>query len=231
MGYNFDKLRLWVYNNLDILEIDVIKDDTNTNKMTIRCKRCGAIKVLNIDSIYGNHYSDTKSMHGDSCSKYYNDIGKKELGDKIYKKFKESYRFARERCCNPNNKDYPRYKGKMKFVDYVDYFQSCYNCFKESISKYGLDSKLSIDRIDGSKGYEKGNIRFVPMIINNQNKDIVIPVIGVNINTLDVIKANSISELCNIYFDNNKISAVHSAIKENRFYKNTWKIFYIYNCK
>lgn len=56
------------------------------------------------------------------------------------------------------------------------------------------------DRIEGNKGYEKGNVRFVPMKINLQNKDVVIPVMGVNIKTKEVIDANSIGELAGKYF-------------------------------
>lgn len=226
MAYDLNKITEWIYNNLNNLNVDIIKFDEK--KITVKCKVCDSIRELNIDSLYSNYYNSVRQMHGDSCSKYYNNIGKKELGDKIYKKFKESYRFAHERCCNPNCKDYNRYKGKMKFVDYVDYFKCCYDNFKYAINKYGIDSKLSIDRIDGNKGYEKGNVRFVPILINLKNKDIVIPVIGVNINTLEVIQADSVNELCTIYFDENKVSAIAKSIKENRFYNNVWKIFYKY---
>lgn len=97
---------------------------------------------------------------------------------------------------------------------------------KKAIKIYGVDAKLSIDRIDGNKGYEAGNIRFVPVAINNQNKDSIIPVIAVNILTLEVIKANSLNELCINYFDKNKNSAIRQSINNNTIYNKTWKIFY-----
>lgn len=231
MGYNSDKLREWIYENLNLLNITILNDDIINNKMTIKCNECDAIKTLKIDSIYGNNHKNTKSMHGDSCSKYYNDIGRKELGETTFKKFKEHYRFAHERCCNPNCKDYKRYKGKMKFKDYVDYFKCCYEEYKKDLNKYGNDVKLTIDRIDGNKGYEKGNVRFVPLLINNRNKDTIIPVIAVNIQTLEVIKAESVNDLSEKYFEGNKASAITNAIRQNRFYNNnnnTWKIFYTY---
>lgn len=224
MSYNMMKNKAWIIENIKALNISIIEQIGN--KLKIKCNICGAIKILAIDSIYSNYHSDIRSMHGESCSKYFNDIGRKELGEKSFKKFREYYRFARERCCNKNSKDYPRYKGKMKFNDFVEYFKSCYEEYKYALSKYGTDSKLSIDRIDGKKGYEDGNVRFVPMIINLKNKNVVIPVICVNIHTLEVVKADSVHELCTKYFDENKNSAISESIKQNRIYNNTWKIFY-----
>lgn len=224
MAYDIEKCKKWILDNIEILNIQILEQ--NNNKLKIKCKVCEAIRTLTIESIYSNYHSELRSMHGESCSKYFNDIGRKELGERSFKKFREHYRFARERCCNPNSKDYERYQGKMKFKDFVEYFKSCFHLYKQSLAQYGADVKLSIDRIDGNKGYESGNIRFVPMIVNLKNKDIIIPVIGVNIHTLEVIKANSVHELCDIYFDENKCSAISESIKQNRIYNNTWKIFY-----
>ena len=102
------------------------------------------------------------------------DFIRNDLGYEAAEIFHRKYRIAKERCCNPNNKDYDKYKEKFKFIDFVDFFNSCYEDFKKSYIRYG--KSLSIDRIDGDLGYEKGNVRFVPISINLKNKSIVIPV-------------------------------------------------------
>lgn len=100
------------------------------------------------------------------------DIIKIELGNEAAQIFHDKYRVAKERCDNPNCKDYLKYKGLFKFKDFVDFFNHCYPIFKESYKKYG--NNISIDRINGDKGYEPNNIRFVPMDLNLKNKKIVI---------------------------------------------------------
>lgn len=224
MGFKLDKWGEKVYGKQSELGYRVIEvDDEN---ITISCSECGAIHNLKTESFIGNRIVKGAKIHGGSCSKYFNDLIRSKYGEKHVNRFKAYYRYARERCCNPNSKDYERYKGKWHFQDYVDYYKGCFDAFEYAVEKYGIDSALSIDRINGSMGYEKGNVRFVPMYINSQNKDIVIPVMCVNIETKEVFEANSIGELAKRYFDESKISAIHRSIKNNSIYLNTWKIFH-----
>lgn len=224
MGRNIEGCIEWIKTNAEALNIEIVKIENN--KITVKCKECNAIKTCLIESLYGNYIGKIKSIHGDSCSKYYNNIIRNELGDTYLRKFRDHYRYAKERCCNPNSKDYKRYKGKMKYKDYVDYFLDCYEVYKKSLIEYGYDAKLTIDRKDGHKGYEHGNVRFVPIKVNLQNKDIVIPVMAVNIKTHKILTAVSLYELCTKYFDENKHSAIYDSIQENKLYKNEWKMFY-----
>lgn len=218
-----------IYDNQNELEYNVISlDDSN---ISISCSKCGAIHNLKTESFISNRLTKELKVHGDSCSKYFNNLIRNKYNEKYLKKFKCYYRYARERCCNPNCKDYERYKGKWGFEDYVDYYKVCFETFEIAVNKYGMDSTLSIDRINGSMGYEKGNVRFVPMYINSQNKDIVIPVICVNIETKEVFEANSIGELAKRYFDESKTSAIHNSIKNNSIYLNKWKIFHTLKLK
>ena len=62
-----------------------------------------------------------------TLDKIRNDIGKD--GAKL---FHNKYRVSRERCNNPNNKDYESYKGKFKFKNLTDFYENCYcyRCFK-----------------------------------------------------------------------------------------------------
>lgn len=102
------------------------------------------------------------------------DIIRSELGDELAEHFHTKFRIAKERCCNPKNKDYDEYKGKFKFEDFSDFFDNCYGDFKNALDLY--NTRLSIDRIDGNKGYEPGNVRFVPMSVNLKNKSNIKPI-------------------------------------------------------
>lgn len=226
------KLNKWidkVYEKQTELGYRVVTIDEEN--ISISCSKCGAIHNLKTDSFIGGRVVKELQVHGDSCSRYFNNLIRNKYDERYVNKFKAYYRYARERCCNINSKDYERYKGKWHFEDYVDYYKECFEAFEFAVEKYGLDSTLSIDRIDGNKGYEKGNVRFVPMYINSQNKDIVIPVLCVNIETKEIFEANSIGELAKKYFDEEKISAIHKSIKNNSIYLNKWKIFYTLKTK
>jgi hypothetical protein len=119
---------------------------------------------------------------------------RKELGDECADLFHRKYRIAKERCCNPNNKDYEHYKGKFAFKSFVDFYNCCYDDFKKSYLKYG--NNLSIDRIDSAKGYENGNVRFVPMEINLKNKPNVVPVIVIDTLTNEHSLYDTFGEAC-----------------------------------
>ena len=77
------------------------------------------------------------------------------------------FKNMKNRCCNPNRKDYKNYGGRgikicfnssEEFVDYV-------------VNVLQVDPReLQIDRINNDGNYEPGNIRFVSRAENNQNK-------------------------------------------------------------
>lgn len=201
--------------------IEIIKIDEY--ECTYKCCECGAIKTNMLNSIR-RQLNGGKTFHTEACSKYYNDIVREEIGDKNLNQFRSFYRYAKERCCNPNSKDYERYNGKFKFKDYTEYVRFCFEEYKQSYKIYG-ENNLSIDRIDNSKGYEIGNVRFVPMNINAKNKDDIYPVMAVNIFDKTIIECDSLVQLANEYFEG-KSTSLYQSVQENRLYLNTWKIFY-----
>lgn len=84
----------------------------------------------------------------------------------------EKHKSMLDRCSNPNNKDYAG-----RGIEVEDYFLGYrgYINFKEYIlSNLGErpDKTYSLDRIDNSKGYERGNLRWATSTIQNINRRI-----------------------------------------------------------
>lgn len=68
-----------------------------------------------------------------------------------------------QRCHNPNDKDYARYGAKGVYVcdrwRFGDGNESGFTLFMQDAGSYAR-RHLTIDRIDNSRGYEPGNIRW-----------------------------------------------------------------------
>lgn len=212
--------------NQKIYNYKIIKINKMNNLAIIKCNECGAIKQCQLKSLYKSFKNGNIKIHNQFCSKYYLDICRKEFGNDIGKCFHDFYRRSHERCCNPKNKNYEKYKGKFKFKDFCDFFNCCYDIFKEALNKYYY-KELTIDRIDSKKGYEEGNIRFVSMKENLQNKPYVKPVRMINIKTGEIINGVSFGDLARKYKHISYASSLHRALKKKILYKKEWKLEYI----
>lgn len=83
----------------------------------------------------------------------------------------------KQRCFNPNCKEFKWYglKGIIMCQEWVDDFQSFYEHVGPRPSK-----KHSIDRIDSSKNYEPGNVRWATSIeqANNKRNNSILTIFG-----------------------------------------------------
>ncbi len=72
-----------------------------------------------------------------------------------------------QRCCNPNNPSFSRYGGAG-----IGLFPAWRASFREFIDYIGErpSSKHSVDRIDGAKGYQPGNVRWATPFEQAQNQ-------------------------------------------------------------
>lgn len=82
-----------------------------------------------------------------------------------------AYNHIVDRCTNPQNESYYLYKDKeVEWKTFEDFYNYIIDIYEEAINRYGKNSNLEIDRIDNTKGYISGNIRYIPKITNNLNK-------------------------------------------------------------
>jgi hypothetical protein len=97
-----------------------------------------------------------------------------DWGIKNVKEFKTRWRAIMERCYNPNCKAYPWYgaKGIQLSSEFQDMFKFC----KYLSTLGGFKKGLHIDRIDGSKNYERGNLRWATARENALNKKNILKV-------------------------------------------------------
>lgn len=84
------------------------------------------------------------------------------------------WKSAKERCNNPSNLSYGQYgeRGISFHPDFNDY--KTFEKYVEPLWDLAItlypNERLCIDRIDVNKGYEPGNLRFIPMSKSNDNK-------------------------------------------------------------
>lgn len=199
------------YEGFDIISYDDIY-------VTIRCKKCGAIRIHN--HTYSNIFK-----HGQCCSTYYKELIINSYGKRVYEVFSSKYRGAKNRVLNPNNKDYFLYgKYEWGFEDFEDFMFSEFNKFIDASIKYGVDN-LSIDRINGNFGYIKGNIRFIPMDLNLKNKDTIKPVKVLNINTGEEYEYEN-PRVCGLSLNINPSRVWECCNRDNHIYKNKYYFSY-----
>lgn len=217
----------WIINNQTKMKYTVLNFIEKDNKLHVRlrCEICGAIRVLEAQTLYRND-REGRPMHGERCTSYFFALQDEELGVEHRKQFRAYYRYAKDRCTNPNSKGHQNYKGKWGFIDYTDYYYSCWEEYKKAIQLYP-NSKLSIDRIDGTKGYEDGNVRFIPMEDNLRNKPNVRPIKARNIVTGEEFVEPSLGMVSvRLFGDTSHATSIRRALKRNGLPHKTWEFTY-----
>lgn len=108
-------------------------------------------------------------------------------GTRIYR----IHKAMRTRCYNPNFPAYKYYGGKgIEICKEWDDFTT----FHKWAIENGYEEHLTIDRIDGNKGYHPDNCRWITLADQQRNKDnnIVININGESMSVLDVSEAFNI---------------------------------------
>lgn len=78
-----------------------------------------------------------------------------------------AWQHMKQRCLNPNSPDYPAYGGRGIMVD-ARWMRS----FPAFLAEIGPrpSPKHSVDRIDGTRGYEPGNVRWATPTQQSRNR-------------------------------------------------------------
>lgn len=77
------------------------------------------------------------------------------------------WKAMKKRCNNSNNSDYMYYGGKG--VKVCERWSASYESFLEDMGECP-GPEMTIDRIDGSKGYEPGNCRWASRLTQSENR-------------------------------------------------------------
>lgn len=145
---------------IDITEKRVADDGRNTiiREYKLKCNVCGMEKTVISGNV--NRYS----KHTDNCCRN-NNVYCKELNVK--------YNSIKNRCENPNNKNYKYYGGKgVKLLfTYPEFYNKMYESYIKHVEEFGREN-TTIDRIDTDGDYSLDNIRWATIKEQNQNKDL-----------------------------------------------------------
>lgn len=74
---------------------------------------------------------------------------------------------AKQRCFNPKNPDYPNYGGAG--ITMCDQFANSFDEFYKEVGPKPSKGVWLIDRIDTTKNYEPGNLRWAPGNLSSSN--------------------------------------------------------------
>lgn len=139
-----------VYGNFTVLKYEYTKESNSMAYYLCQCS-CGTQKVVS----HGN----LRSGHSNSCGclaprgKDHHNYQHGKSKTKVH----TAWCKIKDRCLNPNNTDYHNYGGAGITISEV--FLEDFDLFYKEIGD-APSSKHSVDRIDHTKNYEPGNIRW-----------------------------------------------------------------------
>ena len=147
-----------VYGYLEALEITDEKRG-NAYKWKFRCNNCGGTYL----AVPSDVRQTMKKGIEPSCGCLQGNFKHGKRHTKLYR----TWLNIRDRCNNPNNKQYKDYGGRGIIVcnDWNDF-----NNFEKWAIDNNYSSKLTIDRIDNNRGYSPDNCRWVTMKEQSYNK-------------------------------------------------------------
>lgn len=125
----------------------------------------------------------------------------KKTHGKSYDREYKTYHAMIQRCTNANDPSYPRYGGKGVVI--CDRWLESFENFYADMGT--RPARTTLDRINGTLGYEPGNCRWATALEQNTNRDTTIPV------TIRGVLYPSIAECCRVH--GLPISTYHNRIR------------------
>lgn len=150
-----------------MLRVISLSHTTRNNGMShYLCKcSCGAEKVISHGNLRSGHTVSCGCQRNKTGSESSNFIHGFSKNHKAYK----SWCKIKERCLNPNDISYANYGAKG--VTISDEFKDDFLAFYAEVGEPPGQSRLwSVDRIENSKNYEKGNLRWAYVTQQARNK-------------------------------------------------------------
>lgn len=129
-----------------------------------RCLNCGTFFKVNLYSAYKHQ---TRFCCHKCSATIHQDVEGGNEEHQLYSRWLS----MKQRCFNPTNTNYSSYGARgitvepylLNFGNYVEYVSSL-DGYKEELPR-----ETQLDRIDNSKGYERGNLRWVDQSTNVAN--------------------------------------------------------------
>ncbi|EPY2277887.1 hypothetical protein ACXAT3_002638 [Clostridium sporogenes] len=134
--------------------------------LVLKCSKCGIERTVAEKDL-----KRIENKHGQTCSKNLKS-SLKDFDETIYQRLKKKHANMLTRITNPKYHHYEKYKNyDCDYKYFCDFALDFYEEFAKTCNKIGIDN-VYIDRINNSKGYIKGNIRFVDAQTSAVNRDI-----------------------------------------------------------
>ena len=114
------------------------------------------------------HVSSLNTVKSCGCDKKTRKHGLSRGKDHKHTRLYGRWSNIKDRCCNPNSKDYERYGGRG--IKICDEWKNDFLAFYNWSMNNGYSDELQIDREDNSKGYSPENCRWVTTKQNSNNR-------------------------------------------------------------
>ena len=125
--------------------------------VTCTCTGCGVVKDIDYHNLMKG-----KTRGCQSCSRTIHPL---------YKTLRRRLQAALDRCANPENPSFHRYGGRGITFKFASVRDAVLYVLKNVVLPPKLTPDWHLDRKDNNKGYEPGNIRFVPRPDNALNQE------------------------------------------------------------
>lgn len=153
--------------------LDIREVGNNGNKLRFALFKCPICSLVVEKQLQNGKRDKSCGCHKNTFIKSSNTTHGQSLKGSEHTRAYSTWNKMRDRCNNPNNKDYKYYGGKgikvckewHDFTTFKDWLVS---------NNYYSGVSLQIDRIDSSLGYNPSNCRLVTPKINQRNRACVI---------------------------------------------------------